>query len=338
MSFEDRLSNSMKEVAGSTPVASLNFAETIARGRHERRKMMAMVAGVAAALVGLGAIGATALTGGSRQVPRPVPPAGSTEPFTPPPSPAPSESESATPEPDPAETASGVDGSPNSPVDGVVDAESQAIELGRAWIDAIAAGDIDGAYEMMINPVTGEARISKEEFEAFVAEGASEGLAQYSVAEDTVYGYVPLGGSSGEGSRGVFTVRGVVTREGSTELGAYSLPVAVLTEGAFVDLPLLNNVGITPDRPNADSDGGGNLVGDSFRARASLMSQKVVTQVLMAVDDTWKPAGFGSGGPDRVGASARFKGIEPGTHVMTIAVITKDGALYSHSFVIHHEG
>jgi hypothetical protein len=335
MSFEDRLSNYMKEVAGSTSVASLSFTDTIARGRHERRKMMAMVAGVAAALIGLGAIGASALTGGPRQVPRPLPPAGPTEPFTP--SPSPSESSSTTPKPDPSETASGVDGSPKPPVEGVVDAEGQAIEVGRAWIDAIAAGDLDGAYEMMINPVTGEARMSKREFEAFVAEGASEGLAQYSVAEDTVYAYVPLGGSSGEGSRGVFTVRGIVAREGTTELDAYGLPVAVLTEGAFVDLPLLNDVGVVPEHPNADSDGGGNVVGDSFLATAGIMSQKVVNQVLMAVDHTWKPAGFGGGGPDRVGASARFKGVEPGTHVMTIAVITKDGALYSHSFVIHHE-
>ena len=326
----------MKEVAGSAPVASLSFVDTIARGRHERRKMMAMVAGVVAALIGLGAIGASALRGGPRQAPLPVPPAGSTEPPTP--SPSPSESSRATPPPDPTETPSAVDGSPKPPVEGVVDAEGHAIEVGRAWIEAIAAGDLDGAYQMMVNPLSGEARMSQQEFEAFVAEGASEGLAQYSRAPDPVYGFVPLGGSSGEGTRGVFTVRGTVTREGITELDAYGLPVAVLAEGAFVDLPRLNDVGIAPDRPNADSDGGGNVVGDSFLARASIMSRKVVAQVSMAVDDIWKPAGFGAGGPDRVGASARFKGVEPGTHVMTIAVISKDGALYSHSFVIRHEG
>lgn len=336
MSFEDRLSGSMKQVAGSASVAPLDFADTLARGRHERRKMLTLVAGVAAAVVALGAIGAGALTNGSPPAPRPVPPAGSTEPFTP--SPTPSESKSATPEPDPAETASGVDGSPNAPVDGVDNAESQAIDMGRAWIDAIAAGDVEGAYQMMINPLTGEARLSMKEFELFVSEGASEGLGAYSVAKNPVYGFVPLGGSSGEGALGVFTVRGTVTREGFTELDAYGLPVAVLREGAFVDLPLVNNVGIAPDQPNADSDGGGNIVGDSFLATASIMSQNVVTQVLMAVDGTWKPAGFGPGGPEQIGASARFRGIGPGTHVMTIAVITKDNALYSHSFVIHGEG
>ncbi|MDQ4057533.1 MAG: hypothetical protein M3124_00235 [Actinomycetota bacterium] len=336
MSFEDRLSNAMKEVAGSATVASLSFADTIARGRHERRKMMTMVAGVAAALIGLGAMGASALSGGPRQVPRPLPPAGSTEPLTP--SPSPSESSRVTPKPDPSEMPSGVDGSPKPPPEDVVDAEGQAIEVGRAWIDAIAAGDLDGAYEMMVNPLSGRARMPRREFEALVAEGASEGLAAYSRAQNPVYGFVPLGGSSGEGTRGVFTVRGTVTREGLTELDAYGLPVAVLAEGAFVDLAPLNEVGITPDRPNAHSDGGGNVVGDSFLARAGIMSQKVVAQVLMAVDDNWKPAGFGAGGPDRVGASARFKGVLPGTHVMTIAVITNDGALYSHSFVIYHEG
>ena len=54
MSFEDRLSNSMKQVAGSTPVAPLDFADTLARGRRERRKLLTMVAGVAAAAVALG--------------------------------------------------------------------------------------------------------------------------------------------------------------------------------------------------------------------------------------------------------------------------------------------
>lgn len=335
MSFEDRLSNSMKQVAGSAPVAPLDFAETLARGRYERRKMLTMVAGAAAAVVVLGAIGAGALTEGSRPGPRPVPPAGSTEPLTP--SPSPSESRSASPEPEPAETASGIDGSPNAPVEGVVNAERQAIDVGRAWIDALAAGDVDIAYELMINPATGEARLSKEEFELFAQE-ASEGLGAFSVAENPVYGYVPLGGSSGEGSRGIFTVRGRVSREGFTELDAYGVPVTVLTGGAFVDLPLLNDVGIAPEQPNADSDGGGNVVGDSFLATGTIMSQKVVAQVLMAVDDLWKPADFGPGGPEQIGASARFNGVEPGTHVMTIAVVTRNGALYSHSFVIHHEG
>ena len=336
MSFEDRLSNSMKQVAGSASVAPLDFADTLARGRHERRKMLTMVAGVAAAVVALGAIGAGALTNGSPPAPRLLPPAGSTEPFKP--SPTPSESRSATPEPDPAETASGVDGSPNAPIDGVDDAESQAIDIGRAWIDAIAAGDVEGAYQLMINPLTGEARLSIKEFELFVSEGASEGLGTYSEAKNPVYGFVPLGGSSGEGTRGVFTVRGTVSREGFTELDAYGVPVTVLTEGAFVDLPLINNVGIAPEQPNADSDGGGNVVGDSFQATGTVMSQTVVTQVLMAVDDLWKPADFGPAGPEQIGASARFKGIEPGTHVMTIAVITRNGVLYSHSFVIHSEG
>jgi hypothetical protein len=335
MSFEDRLSNSMKQVAGSTPVAPLDFAGTLARGRHERRKTLTMVAGVAAAAVALGAIGASALTNDSPPVPRPVPPAGSTEPFTP--SPTPSEARSASPESEPPETASGIDGGPNAPVKGVIDPDDQAIDVGRAWIDAIAAGDVDGAYGLMINPLTGEARLSKEEFKLFAQE-ASEGLGAYSVAKHPVYGFVPLGGSSGEGTRGVFTVRGTVTRQGFTELDAYGVPVAVLSSGAFVDLPLSNDVGIVPEQPNADSDGDGNVVGDSFLATGTVQSQKVVVEVLMAVDGTWKPADFGPSGPEQIGASARFKGIEPGTHVMTIAVVTRKGTLYSHSFVIHREG
>ena len=80
------------------------------------------------------------------------------------------------------------------------------------------------------------------------------------------------------------------------------------------------------------------MVGDSFLATGTVQSQKVVVEVLMAVDGIWEPADLGPDGPEQIGASARFKGIEPGTHVMTIAVVTRNGTLYSHSFVIRREG
>lgn len=269
MSFEDRLSASIKQAAAAAPLEPLSLGATLARGRHERRKMMAIAVGVAAVVIALGAFGANALTGSRVPPPRPVPPAGSTEPATPTPSPT-------------------DEASPTEQIEGVVDPEARAIEASRAWIAAISQGDAKSAYELMNNPLTGKARLPRAEFEAFLAEGASEGLGGYAAAADPVFAFVPLGGSSGEAVRGVFMVRGDVMREGSTELDAFSFPMTVVPEGAFVDLGRMFDVMIAPEQPTADPDGGGNVVGGSFVATARLGARWTSTP------QPWRSARCGS--------------------------------------------
>lgn len=58
----------------------------------------------------------------------------------------------------------------------------------------------------------------------------------------------------------------------------------------------------------------------------------------VAVGEVWKPAEIVRRGPDELGVSARFTEVDAGTHTMTIAVITRAGSLYSHSFVIEGNG
>jgi hypothetical protein len=211
MSFEERLRDELQRTAAALPSGSIKFNEVLEQGHRARRRGIAMMAAVAAAVAVVAVGGAAVLLGDNGVSPDPIPPGNTESPRAP-----------ETPHSSPAPP-------PETPSEKGVSFEGVEPRV-REWLTAIQNGDEDSAWAWM----TEEARadIGWERFAQDMQSALPEGLGAFAQAPDFHHVVVASAGSE---AAAVAVFSGEVTREGTTEVDARAIPVRIIGDDVWID-------------------------------------------------------------------------------------------------------
>lgn len=300
MSFEDRLRDRFQRASDSMPDVAVRWESTIRKARAARARRTALMAAAAVFVLGGAAWAATTL-GSSGPAPG-IPPAGdSTE-------------EDSTESPQtPQDTPHEQDETERAVRTRVVD-----------WVKALSLADADTAWSWLSTRTQQRFGNDIERFKQHMS-AFSEGFGSwYSSDPRPETTFRPLV-SSGEDIAGIVEIHGIVTKEGSEELGHDALPVRIVDGEVFVE-PFSSDLELIPQEPAPHESYPTGEVPRRFRATG--------------IGDVQQVNFFYHGFQANIDASVRnlrgrmFEanapvphGIEPGPHFLTVVVVEEDGGI-----------
>jgi ketosteroid isomerase-like protein len=316
MSFDDRLRQQFLSAERGMPPASIDWNETISRGKRERVYRNALVAAAAVLVVGGGAWSAQAVL---------------SRPPSPGPGPAASPGDDRTlPTPHTSPSSTGEEGVDTSGVSARV----------NEWIKAINLGDAEIAWAAM----TDEAHRYFVDFDTFKTEGMptlAEGFGAWYSASQQPKIDVRVLASGGSEAAGVATIYGRVTKEGTQQLAADALPFRIVSGEIQLD-PGSSKVELTPLEPGFDESYRSGQLPAIFEAEVpSDLLQ--VNFILVGGDPAIVDAQLetmqkvDSQPPNSIASSPFPETLEPGPHFLTIAAIDASGDIAVRTVVFRVE-
>jgi hypothetical protein len=304
MSFDHRLREHFLSAERGIPQTSIDWEETISRGKRERMYRMTMVAAAAILFIGGGAWSARGL-------------------FTSDPAPLPAPAATITDDPTPEE----------SPSRNIEQGSDASLVRGRVldWVKALSIGDAQGAWSMMSFPSREYYGGSVEAFERDFLPELAEGWGSWYEADQVPETDVHTQVSSGDGSVGVVTVYGEVRKEGTRAYDADSVAFRIIDGEAFIE-PYSSKVEIGQIEPTFEEQYVLGSLPSEFRAEVpSDLTQ--VNFYLQGVPSDGRSATIeemeqeGSQPPNSIASSPVPEGLEPGSHFLTISAVDGNGEL-----------
>lgn len=294
MSFEDRLRDSFQKASRSMPDVPVPWELTITRARRARTRRTLSLA--AAAVVGASGIAWAATTLGA-STERALPPA------------QPIEEASPTPE----RTAERDDEMSRAVRTRVLD-----------WVKALALGDAETAWSFMSPRSQAHFDNDLATFQSEMS-ALSEGFGSWYAADPPPETTLRVLASSGDGIAGIVEIHGIVTKEGTEELGHDALPVRIV-EGEVLVEPFSSTVELRPKEPSYNES----YPADELPALFRVTGEGEIQQANFFYDGMEPDMGHsiseGRGKTFEANSSAPH-GIEPGPHFSTVAVVDDTGGI-----------
>jgi hypothetical protein len=301
MSFEEQLRKRLRRAETQMPSVKVSLQETMVGARRGLLVRYALAASAVLLAIAGGAFAANDLLGNDAPAPAPAP----ADSPSPEPAPTPTHSESATEdEADPG----------------------LAAPAARAWIEALAAGDRERAWDLL----TAGAKASYDSYADFATDtGLAEGWATWASAEDVAYYHHNLA-SRGRSAVVVVTIAGTRQVEGTTERGAGAIVVHIEDDRALVN-PFVDGGG-TNIEPVTPREGG-----DSFEAGKPISFEAYVPERQMEIyflistrPGPLAPAEMEAAEGPRVLALQRLEDpLPPGDYWVTIVASLPDGSVWT---------
>lgn len=294
MSFEDRLRDRFQRASVSMPDADIAWEPTITKARRARARRMTLMAAAAAVALGGAVWAATSLEGPAEHG---LPPAG-----------------------DPTEQASPETEETPDQTDESRAVRSRVLD----WVKALSLGDEETAWSWM-------SRRTQEHFDNDIQRfretmsAFSEGFGAWYTADPPPETTFRVLASSGDGTAGVVEIHGLVTKEGTEELGHDALPVRIVDGKVFVE-PFGSDVELSAKEPSPYES----YPADDLPGLFEITGIGEVQQVNFfydGVEESGDSTLSERPGKTFEATSPAPQGIAPGPHFVTVAAVDDAGGI-----------